>query len=163
MKDSKKNSGGFTIIEVVIYIALFSILMTGCLTVAYQLLDGSGKLNSKSVIENEGNFVLRKFAWVLTGIDPAIVPTTGGSGCLQTLTISKTDSTVSPVVIRLNTISGINYIEIQRNGGSFYPITTINVSPTCLKFSLISGTPTGVSAIATISGVDFSMTKYVRK
>ena len=160
-RSSKK---GFTLIEVLIYIVLFSILMGGGFVVAHQLIDNSRKLSTKDTTQEEGNFVMQKFDWALTGVDPTTTPTISGSGCsTQTLSVTKTDTTISPVVIRSNIISGVNYIEVQKRGGAFYPITTANVLLTCLKFSSIAGPPAGITATATINGIDFKTTKYIRK
>lgn len=160
----KKHNKGFTLIEVIIYIALFSLLMGSAFVTAYQLIDGSGKLSAKNTVQEEGNFVMRKFNWALTGINPSSTPVISGSGCSQTLSVNKTDTTINPVVIKSNTISGVKYIEIQKKGGTFYPITTVNVLVSCLKFSRVSiGTSSGIIATATINGIDFTITKYIRK
>ena len=136
--------------------------MTGVITTAYQLLEGSDKLNTKAVTEEEGNFVLRKLDWALTGINPATTPVIGGSGCFQTLSVTKTDTAINPVFIRLHTLSGINYVEITERG-IMSDITTNNASTTCLQFGLISGTPLGITATTTINGINFTITKYLRK
>jgi hypothetical protein len=50
--------------------------------------------------------------------------------------------------------------------GTYIPISTSNVSATCLKFRnipAIGSGPTGVTATSTLNGIDFSVTKYLRK
>jgi len=158
-----KYHNGFTLIEVIIYIALFSLLMGAAFVTAFQVIDSSSRLSTKDTVQEEGNFFLRKMDWALTGIDPSLTPMIAGTGCSQTLDVTKTDSTINHVVVRLNTVNGVNYIEMQKNAGTFYPISTANVSVTCLKFSLVLGTPVGITATATINGIDFSTTKYIRK
>ena len=54
----KSNTQGFTLIEVVIYIALFSLLLGGAFVTAYQLIDNSRELNVKNRVQEEGNFLL---------------------------------------------------------------------------------------------------------
>lgn len=152
---------GFTLLETIIYIALFSILITSGFIACYDLISGTDRVNGSTRTQEEGNFVLRKMEWSLSSLDPAYPPTVGGSGCNQNLTTKKTGVT-NPVRIRLNTISGINYIEIQDDGVNYYPITTANVSVTCLKFNQISGALVGINATASINGVDFVVKKYVR-
>lgn len=154
---------GFTLLEVVIYTALFSLLLGIAFVATYQIIDSSGNLNLKITIEEEGNFVMRKINWVFTGLDPNSTPTITGSGCAQKLSVKKTDSSINPVILRLNNISGKNYIEIKENGGSFNPITTANVNPSCLKFSLLGGSLSGVVATFTLNDTDFSTVKYIRK
>ncbi len=163
MKKLKNKNSGFTLIETIIYIALFSLLLGTAFVTVYQLIDGSNTLSSKNTTASEADFVMRKIDWALTGIDPATIPVIGGSGCARTLSIYKTDTAVSPIVVRLNNVDGINYIEIQKNSGTFYPITTENVSVSCLQFSLTSSDPSGFIATATIDGILFSTTKYIRQ
>ncbi len=152
---------GFTLIETIIYIALFTLLITSGFVSVYQLISGTDSLNTKIRIQKEGNFVLRKISWTLTGLNPLNPPTVGGSGCYQALTSYKTGQ-LNPIRIRMSNISGNNYVEIQDDGINYYPITTINASTTCLKFGVISGTPSGIVSTITINGIDFVITKYVR-
>lgn len=154
---------GFTLIEVIIYIALFSLLMGSAFITAYQLIDGTGKLNTKTTVQEEGNFVMRKLNWVMTSLDLTIAPIVSGSGCNQTLRIEKINFGGNPIIVSRNTTD--NTLQIQE-GGSVNPITTSNVKVTCLKFSIITPVgsgPYGVSATTTISGRDFPITKYYRK
>lgn len=58
---------GFTLIEVVIYLALFSIIIGGALVSVYNIIESSGKLENKVVMQEEANFLLRKINWVLNG------------------------------------------------------------------------------------------------
>ena len=158
-----KRNQGFTLIEIIIYIGLFSLLLGTAFIASYQLIDGSSKLSTKNTTQEEGNFVMKKFNWALTSLNLANAPSISGSGCNQSISIPKSDTSISPVVLRMNTVSGVNYIEMQKNGGTFYPITTANVTVSCLKFNNIVGTPAGITATATIDGMDFIVTKYIRK
>lgn len=161
----QKNNKGFTLIEVVIYIALFSLLIGSAFVTAYQIIDGTNKISVKTTTQEEGNFLMRKINWALTGLDPtpANAPVVTGPSCNQTLTINKLNHTANPIVIRLNTPE--SSVEIKQGTGAYNPITTENVKVTCLKFSKIppvgSG-PSGVSATTTINGIDFTITKYQR-
>jgi prepilin-type N-terminal cleavage/methylation domain-containing protein len=158
---------GFTLIEVIIYIALFSILMGGAFITAYQLIDSSRKLSVKNTTQDEGNFVMRKLSWTLTSVNPAVA-TIPSSGTSPNLKVTKYDS---------------NQIDVQQNGTKiemkeslgpniFLPITTDNVTikASSLSFQYLppSGTgPFGITAnfIITNNGVDFpfTITKYIRK
>ena len=147
---------GFTLIETIIYIALLSLMLGGVLLSIFQILQGSLRTGEKTTTQEEGNFILRKINWTLTGLSG--LPTIGGSGCAQTLTTSK-------ATVRLNTSDPKWYMEMKETGGIFLAITTDNASTTCLKFSLISaigGAPTGIAATTTINGVNFTITKYMR-
>ncbi len=146
-----KNNQGFTLIEVIIYIALFSLLIGTAFVTAFQLMDGSGKLSTRNTVQEEGNFVLRKINWALTGVSsvPYIVsnvlyvPKYGGK------------------IIR---IQHTGKLEISEdNGLSFFSITTDNVSVDSLNFQSIMNPGPGVTATFVINGVTFTTTKYLRK
>lgn len=63
----KNRQAGFTIFEVLIYIALFSFIIGGSITAAFQIFQGSAQIQAKSQQEVELNFVLRKLDWLLNG------------------------------------------------------------------------------------------------
>lgn len=160
MKD--KLIAGFTLLEVVIYIALFSILLGGAFVTIYQLIMGSNKTYMSTTIQNEGNFIERKLAWSLSGLDSANPPIVAGSGCGQTLTVTKINHPLNPIVFRIN----VDTLEISENGGTYVPLTTTNVKVSCFKARVIpssGGSPIGVTATTTINSIDFSVTKYFRK
>jgi prepilin-type N-terminal cleavage/methylation domain-containing protein len=78
------NTKGFTLIETIIYLALFSILFTGVLVSAYSFFRGAEILSRDIVRENEVAFVTRKIAVLLNSADTLIVPAVGtASSTLQ--------------------------------------------------------------------------------
>lgn len=153
---------GFTLIEVMLYIGLFTLLIGSVFVTAYQIIEGTNKINIKTTTQEEGNFVMRKIDWLLTGLDSANILSINGSGCSQTLTSQKINYPSNPITLRINS----NTLEIKEASGSYIPITTSNVAVTCLKARIIPATgsgPSGVTATTTINGIDFSVTKYIRK
>ncbi len=163
MKKTLQN--GFTLVETMIYIALFTVIVTAGFVSAYSLIDSAGKLNTKTSVEEEGNFVLRKMDWIFSGISTTTPIIIGGAGCNQNVTVVKINYPYNPVVLRLNLSGGVNYIEIKKASGPYIPLTTANVSVSCLKFDFIPaslGSPSGITATTTINGIDFATTKYAR-
>jgi len=61
-----KNKG-FAIIELTVYMGLFSIIMAGLIIIVFQLILSSEKLCSKDTTQEEINFVFKKLDWALTG------------------------------------------------------------------------------------------------
>ena len=153
-----KHNKGFTLIEVIIYIALFSFLIGNAFVVAYQLIDNSGKLETKNNIQEEGNFVMRKLNWALTGVKTFSISD-------SRLTINKYNDSV--VIIKLG--SGVDAKKILMNDtGSFLPITTGNMQVEGLNFTQVGTDPIGVSITVKIKTIntdpqDFNITKYLRK
>ena len=58
---------GFSLIEVIIYIALMAFLMGAGITAAFFVIDSSQKNKEEVNVQAEGNFILRKIDWALTG------------------------------------------------------------------------------------------------
>ena len=157
---------GFTLLEVIIYIALFSILIGGAFVAAFQLIDGSRELSVKDTLQDEGNFVMRKISWALTSVDPAVA-TIPSSGTSPNLRVTKYDG--NQIDICLDS----NKIKIRQGGGAgscsnpaFLPLTTDNVSVSSLQFDYLTPVglePAGITATTIINGVTFTITKYMRK
>lgn len=145
-------SKGFTLVEVIIYIALFSLLMGTAFVTAYGLIDGISDLHTKNMVQEEGSFVMRKLNWALTGADTFSI-----SG--SELTIHKYDGTT--VMIKLGSGGDAEKI-LMDSTGSFLPITTENVKVTNLQFQQVGSNPIGISATTTVNSVDFVITKYKR-
>lgn len=150
---------GFTLIETIIYIALLGLIMTGALLTAYALIDSGSYGSGKNTMVDEGSFVIRKIAWALTGM--SATPVVGGSGCSQTLSVTKAGHGDNPIEFRRSAAN--DTIEMRQGGaGAYAPLTTGNVSATCLRFKLFSEAPAGLSATTTVNGFDFGTTKYIR-
>lgn len=157
------NNHGFTLIETVIYIALLALIMGGALLVSLDLIEGSGRTGSNTTLQDEGNFVLRKINWALTGASAINTP---ASGISATLSVSRYDG-LEVRVRRTGTT-----LEMSEDGGAnYFFLTTENVSVTGLEFRRVAGTPPGViatttmrnAATTTLGSVDFVIKKYLRK
>lgn len=68
------RQNGFTLIETIIYIALFGVLMASTLVTVYELL-GSGEINKTAlVIQTEETFINSKLRWAITGATAVAAP-----------------------------------------------------------------------------------------
>lgn len=102
------NIYGFTLLETLIYIALFGVLMTGTLVTVYELLLSSEHNKIALAIQEEGTFLQRKINWALSGATAVNVPNS------ETLIITRPDlNSESPLVLRFD--EGRVYLE--REGG----------------------------------------------
>lgn len=145
---------GFTLIETVIYIALFGLFMSGVLLSVYGMLQSGDQFSNRTAATNEGAFVTAKIDWALRSLTTVTTPS---SGYGTSLSVTRSDGT--QVDVRLS--SGV--IEMRINGGSYIPLTTNNVTVTSLGFNTISGTQTGIEASTTINGISFMTRRYIRK
>ncbi len=63
---------GFTLLETIIYCALFSILMTGVLVSVYALMNSSADITEKTNTIAESIFINQKFGWAISGATDVI-------------------------------------------------------------------------------------------
>jgi len=146
----------------VVYIALLGILMTGALLGAWQILQGSAQVSSRTTPQDEESFVLGKLNWALQGVK-TIDPPNAGAPYGSVLSLTKYDATTVDVCLKSQTI----WMRENKTGGlcgdgSYLPITTPNVVVNALNFHYIAGPPVGFEAAVTINGFVGSTTKYVR-
>src|SRR6185503_6336526 len=94
---SMKNRG-FTLIETIVYLALFSILMTGIISSVYLLFENGDRNQTKAMLQEEKEYLLGKINWAMSGMQIVVTPGAGLSG--TSLNIVKYDG--SPVTIGLS-------------------------------------------------------------
>jgi hypothetical protein len=91
---------GFTLIEAIIYIALFGLLIGGGVVAAYNIFEGAGRGQTHAMLQEEGNFLLGKINWTLSGVQSISSPTGGTTG--TSLIVTKWDTTIgNPINIAL--------------------------------------------------------------
>src|SRR3989344_3115161 len=74
-----RNKNGLTLLETVIYMGILTFLMGAGVTAAFYIIDSGQKDKTGVNVQAEGNFLLRKIEWAMTGAssDSMIVsPTT---------------------------------------------------------------------------------------
>ena len=165
---------GFTIIETLVYLGLFAIVMTGIISVAYGIFESSGRNQAKVMVQTEGNFILGKINWAMTGATSTSVTWPNLGATDSVLQVSKT-GVPDPLCIRLNTG------KVQMKTGSICSSTTgytdlnnSNITVSSLFFARkgsVSGTES-IEASTTLQTLTpngatytqtFTTTKYLRK
>jgi len=170
-----KTKQGFTLIETTVYLALFSFIMGGVVVSAFQVFESTGRSQTRAMLQEEGDFLIAKIDWAVSGIQSVNAPVTPslGTGCTQsdTLSVVKWDSTIGTVVVNL---SGGNIV-LARNGNPAKSLNNSNttISNLAFKHCFIGGNnPESVQASFTLSartpnGVimnrDFFTSDYIRK
>ena len=91
---------GFTLIETIIYIALFSIIISLVIGAVYQIIQGSEDLQKNIVAEAEAHFLMRKTEWALAGVSAINSPASGLTGA--TLSVDKVNYSQNPIVLDLD-------------------------------------------------------------
>jgi prepilin-type N-terminal cleavage/methylation domain-containing protein len=154
----RNKKRGFTLMETMIYIALFGVIMTGALVGTYNLLEGGRRNIDTAKIEEEGTFLNRKINWALTGASNVVV-----SGGGTKMTITRPDlGAQSPIVISQ---SG-NNMTITRGAGSEVELQNnrFNISGTFFVYTPASGSrPPSISATFKVAEKTFNFRNYLRQ
>lgn len=151
---------GFTLIEALLYIALFAIVIGGGMVATYQIIQATDASINQTILQEEANFLLRKVNWALTGATAITVnPST-----LQTTKL------ISDVSTQLTfALTGTN-ITLRRGSNSPVILNSSSIQAKNLLFSNISGSPHGVATSFTLTTAqngraatqNFKTTKYLR-
>ena len=112
-----KSLRAFTLVEVLIYIALLTILLTSVIVTVYPIFSGAERTSSKITNELETAFVLRKFGWAFSSIASVSNP---ASNTLVTTGSALTLTTQTGAVLSF-TIDG-SVFKLTKNGTEF-PLT----------------------------------------
>lgn len=160
MNNINKYNLGFTLLEMIIYIALFSIMIGGLIMTSFMLVQNSHKTESRITVQAEMNFVLKKIDWVINQAKDIDTPT---SNVLEVLSVNKKnpDGTFHMFYVKFEN----NKITLDGQD-----ITSGNVIVDNLTFETINGTPKGLrihldirgNAQMVSSGQEVSYIRYLR-
>jgi prepilin-type N-terminal cleavage/methylation domain-containing protein len=128
---SKKNKNrGFTLLETMIYLALFGIIIAGGMVATYQIIEGTDATNNQVILQEEANFLLRKIDWALTGVTSITTPTTSSSSN-TTLLVTKNiilGGVSTPTQLTFSLSSGVLSLQEQPQGQAAGPVMPLNSS-----------------------------------
>src|SRR5438105_3614795 len=96
-KGFRQNSTGFTLIETLVYLALFALMIGGIVAASFLLFESSDRNSEKARLQEEKNFIVGKIDWALSGAKTVASPSAGASG--STLTATKYDGTSNTISI----------------------------------------------------------------
>jgi prepilin-type N-terminal cleavage/methylation domain-containing protein len=155
---------GFTLIETLVYLALFTVVMGGGLTAVYGIIESESRSSGQVELAEEANFLLAKIDRLLADADAAaggVVAPSVGAGPALTVHVFGEATSVSLA------LSGTNMVLIRGVG----PPTALSggmVAVTDLEFVRTSrrGRPDAITASFTLSGASakerFEITRYLR-
>jgi prepilin-type N-terminal cleavage/methylation domain-containing protein len=120
---------GFTLIEVIVYVAIFAMMISFVASILFRVGDSAASNRGRTSIEVEADLVMSKVLWAMSGASAITVPAASSSG--SSLTVSKFGSLDNPISFELS--SGTIYM--RRAGGALVPITSKNVRVAELIFT----------------------------
>jgi type II secretory pathway pseudopilin PulG len=178
---SQKSSTGFTLIETLIYIALFGMLIGGAFTGVYTVIESTGRTQTRIMMQQEGNFLLAKIQRALSGAQAIDQPVLGSSGSILSLArimdFDENDQPITSSIIISLSGAGIELSYPNKPAPNTFALNNSNsvISNLAFDHTVISGNGLQPEKLIlrftlsarTSSGVmlsqDFSETTYLKK
>ena len=163
------RNNGFTLIEMIVYIGLFSMIIGGAIVSAYNIFESINRNQTKAMMAEEGIFIIGKINWALTGAtaidllysNKISITKSGISPSDDPLIFDNSDGEMrlkrgvnSPQIIN-NTNVKINNLVFVHTISSGNGISLENISA---SFTIEAKTPEGLQF-----SEDFHTVKYIRK
>jgi Tfp pilus assembly protein PilE len=155
---------GFTLIETLVYLALFAIMIGGIVSAAYLLFETNDRNQTKAMLQEEKNFVVSKINWALNGVNPALSITPAANTSAATLVVTKYNGTTVTINPSGSTVTfngtALNNSNVTISKLVFIHTYAGGTNPESIEagFTITTRTPEG----ATISQIA-STTSYIRK
>lgn len=118
---------GFTLVETLVYIALFGILIGGFVVSAYGLFESNNRNLAKAMLQQEKDFVVGKINWALSGaqlvtvVNPQTLSVTRYDGSAVTIGVSGTTVTVGGAAITNENVRVSKLVFIRTYAGGTNP------------------------------------------
>ena len=160
---------GFTLIETLVYLALYTIIVFGASAGVYSIFDSNARNQTAAMVQEEGTYVISKIDWTLAHSVRVGAPPLGGAGAELILENAAGDVGVLSLFgagvylqrgakhkERLNntntTITDLSFVHTRSSEQGLYPESVT------ASFSLSATTAEGV-----VLSRSFSTLKYLRK
>jgi Tfp pilus assembly protein PilW len=162
MHHNLNHHRGMTLIETTIYLALFSLFMTGAVIVSWQIIETIEHNKNEIMIQEEGTFLVHKIQWALTGATAAA--TTHDT---TTLIITRPDLAArTPSQSPLTFTFDANNILLARGRRDPVSLTTGGFPVTDISFTVTPASaerPASVTVRFSIANTPFMFTSYLPK
>ena len=158
MVTNKHQSTGFTLIEVILYVALLGMLLTGAIMAAFVLADASADNLRKIEIQEEGAYLIQKISWAVT--NASSVSVTNGGSMLTVVKKSGPDFSTDDNPIRI--YEEENALLMRRSGAEPAPLNMSALAVSDFEAEL-QGTGESQILFVTFSleGTEFSLRRYL--
>lgn len=134
----KKKLDGFTLVELLIYAAVVTVLLAVAATFFWQIIEGNIKTEANQEVEQNASFAMEKI--VAAAKKASLIAEPANPGDQTDYLILTMPTPLEPVEFRLSN----GQITIREGTTSAYPITADSVTVTQLRFTnLTAGTSSG--------------------
>ncbi len=153
---------GFTLIETLIYITLFTIVIGGGMVAAYQIIQAANASQNYIALQEEANFLLRKIDWTMSGVTQICSIST------NKLAVTKSYPTVCTIYSESILTITQNSITLASGNGISVPLNSSSIIISDASFiSAGNGVTAKFTMTSSIDGRNisesFSTTKYLRQ
>lgn len=155
------NQQGFTFIEVLIYIALFTLIIGGGVISILQIFTGQHSVQDIVRKESEINFVMRKIDWVINGAESGdiLLPSSNG----PTLIVRKYQDPLLPGFDEYRITASSSKLFFKKNSAAALPVNNYAIEVSNLNITRTGNNPEVVTIEMDIDGEPIEpITRYVR-
>lgn len=157
MSKKTRVQKGFTLIEIIIYIALFCILIGGTVSSLYNLSEGAERSGTNALISEEGTYLLNKLEWIISQADAIGVPAENSSSTTFAGITDAVNTGVSLTADRMHIHRGSITEPLSGNAvqasSLIFSRTTVNGKIMInYNFILSARTPRGATVLEKFSG-----------
>ncbi|MBI4086218.1 MAG: hypothetical protein HY433_03205 [Candidatus Liptonbacteria bacterium] len=156
VSDIRGQRLAFTLIETIVYLGLFSMIISMSLVALYQILGSENQHRNRVEVDAEANFMMQKIQWALTGAQAINQPAVNATG--TTLSVDKFNYSQNPVVLNLDSRN----VSITKGASSSALLGSGRVYVNQLMFEhlpSVQGAPEGVKV--TFSVVSFDIERSI--
>lgn len=131
-----RNSGGFTLVETLLYVSIISVMLLVFSVFLFLILQSQTKFQTVSEVDRQGIQAVQVMTQTIRNAKKINIPAQGASGA--TLSVDMADSGKTPTVFNS---SGSN-LQIKEGTGPIIPLTNSKIAVSGLAFSNVSKTNT---------------------
>jgi hypothetical protein len=156
----KNNQGGTSLIEVIIYTAILSMVFFTTISEAFLILKSSEDVVIKTAREEEANFLLRKFAWTMNSGGSVLAP--GANSSSTSFKINKGNFDDNPIALSYS--SNTIWMSLEGGENTWLSNESVAISDAQFYHRAASGTiPAAIEFEFSIGENHYETLIYLRK
>jgi len=150
-----KNQRGITIIEVVLYMGLLSIILSSGVLILFQIIEGDARREQAILVQQEGDFILGKFDVIMMQDVVVSSPVSGQQGSMLAVGVSPDEISLFQSGEKLMIKRGVN--AAQPLNSSSAPLINLN-----FENNPADDDSSGMLVVSfTLGGKDFTRTYHI--